>query len=230
MYFIYKFTNVKNNKSYIGKWTKKIDKLNIRYDKEIRDINCKRPIINALRKYGIDNFKFEIIKECLDKNELKQLEIFFVDFFNTFSNGYNATRGGDDGPGSKKGRKCSEETKLKMSLAKKGKQSSRKGTKTSEETKLKQRVAKLGKKLNLSEESKEKLSIRISVRNKSEEGRKLSAEIGKLKPSIESRYKMSLAKKGENNPNFNIQRSQETKDKIRLSRLKTEEEKRQVRL
>ena len=53
----------------------------------------------------------------------------------------------------------------------------------------------------------------MSVRNKSEEGRKLSAEIGKLKPSIESRYKMSLAKKGDNNPNFNIQRSQEKKNK-----------------
>ena len=34
-YFIYKFTNIYKNKSYIGKWTKKIEKLNVRYDKEI---------------------------------------------------------------------------------------------------------------------------------------------------------------------------------------------------
>jgi hypothetical protein len=45
-----------------------------------------------------------------------------------------------------KGKKCSEESKKKMSLAKKGKPSNRKGVKLSEETKLKMSLAKKKKK------------------------------------------------------------------------------------
>lgn len=228
-YFIYKFTNIYKNKSYIGKWTKKIEKLNVRYDKEIRDVNCKRPIINALRKYGIDNFKFEIIKETDSKEDLKLLEIYFIEFYDTFPKGYNCTKGGDGGPGSKKGRICSKETKLKMSLSKKGKPSQNKGKRASEETKLKQSIAKSGKKPNLSEEEKNKRSKRIIEYNKSIEGRMRISEKNKgAIVSDETKLKMSLAKIGNKNPNFGKPFSQERKDKIRISRLKTEEIKRQV--
>lgn len=47
-----------------------------------------------MNKYGVENFVVEQIYEC-DNDELSSYEIQFIDKFNTYSNGYNATKGGD---------------------------------------------------------------------------------------------------------------------------------------
>lgn len=47
-----------------------------------------------MNKYGIENFIVEQIYEC-DNAELSSYEIQFIDKLNTYSNGYNATKGGD---------------------------------------------------------------------------------------------------------------------------------------
>lgn len=52
------------------------------------------PLMRAFRKYGIDNFKFEIIEEC-NAEELNQREVYWIDYFDTFFHGYNQTLGGD---------------------------------------------------------------------------------------------------------------------------------------
>lgn len=52
------------------------------------------PLMRAFRKYGVDNFKFEIIEEC-EVEELNQREIYWIDYFDTFFHGYNQTLGGD---------------------------------------------------------------------------------------------------------------------------------------
>lgn len=46
-----------------------------------------------MRKYGIENFSFEIIEEC-KKEELNDKEKYWINYFNTFFNGYNLTTGG----------------------------------------------------------------------------------------------------------------------------------------
>lgn len=171
--FIYKFTNQINNKSYIGKWTSSIESLYKRYKNEINSKN-NRHIVNALRKYGFNNFKFEIIKENNNQENLKLLEIYFINFFNTFKNGYNKTIGGDNGPGSKKGWKMSSEGKLKISLSKKGKPSWNKGIKTTDKTRQKLRDSHIGKKRHVSIEEKQKLRERIIAYNKSDVGREKS--------------------------------------------------------
>lgn len=62
---IYKITNTINGKSYIGQ-SKDIHK---RWKREINDstnINSNSynyPLMKAFRKYGIDNFNFDIIEE-----------------------------------------------------------------------------------------------------------------------------------------------------------------------
>lgn len=186
--FIYKYTNPNNNKAYIGKWTSSLVRLHSRYTREINTIDCKRSIINVLRKYGIDNIKFEIIKESNDKDDLKQLEKYFIQLFDTYKNGYNETVGGDGGNGSKlKGRKMSLEARQKMSAAKKGKPAHNKGIKASIETRQKLSVAKLGKKRYVSIEEKEALRKRIIAYNKSDIGRQQS-KINMIKLNKEARH------------------------------------------
>ena len=48
-----------------------------------------------MRKYGVDNFHIEIIKQC-PREELNYYEKYYIEKYNTFApNGYNATLGGD---------------------------------------------------------------------------------------------------------------------------------------
>lgn len=94
MPYIYKITNTINNKSYIGK-TEKSKPLN-RFKEHIqdskRDYKNKRPLYEAFKKYGHENFKFEILEETDNPNER---EVYYISFYNTYKEGYNATLGGD---------------------------------------------------------------------------------------------------------------------------------------
>ena len=93
---IYKITNLITNKSYIGQ------SVNIkkRWNDEKRrafvetDESYNYPLSKAFRKYGIENFSFEILEEC-SKEILNEKEKYWISYFNTFYNGYNQTPGGD---------------------------------------------------------------------------------------------------------------------------------------
>ena len=93
---IYKITNLINNKSYIGQ-SVNIEK---RWNNEKRcafiesDKSYNYPLSIAFRKYGVDNFLFEVIEEC-SQEELNEKEMFWISKFDTFYNGYNQTLGGD---------------------------------------------------------------------------------------------------------------------------------------
>jgi group I intron endonuclease len=93
---IYKITNNINQHGYIGQ-SKNIKK---RWDAHKRtafnktDHSYNNPLYKAIRKYGIDNFTFEIIEECLI-SELNEKEKYWIKYYNTFFNGYNLTLGGD---------------------------------------------------------------------------------------------------------------------------------------
>lgn len=93
---IYKITNIINNKSYIGQ---SVD-IHRRWRQEKEDSNNVNnhsydyPLMRAFRKYGIDNFNFEILEEC-EIDKLNEREIYWIDFYNTFFQGYNQTLGGD---------------------------------------------------------------------------------------------------------------------------------------
>lgn len=93
--FIYKITNKTNNKSYIGKTLQTPEK---RFKQHIADSKrerCKnRPLYRAMNKYGIENFMLEIIEEC-SNNVISDREVYWIDYYDTYKNGYNATKGGD---------------------------------------------------------------------------------------------------------------------------------------
>lgn len=52
-------------------------------------------LYKAFRQYGIENFKFEVIELCNPEN-LNEREIYWIDFYDSFKNGYNATPGGNE--------------------------------------------------------------------------------------------------------------------------------------
>lgn len=93
MSYIYKITNDINDKIYIGKTNNSIEKRFKEHCQDaFRDRNEKRPLYSAMRKYGIEKFHIELIEET-DKAE--EREIYWIEFYNGYTKGYNATKGGD---------------------------------------------------------------------------------------------------------------------------------------
>ena len=65
MAYIYKITNLINNKIYIGKTNRTIEERFKEHCNEYKkERSEKRPLYNAMNKYGIENFKIEQIEEC----------------------------------------------------------------------------------------------------------------------------------------------------------------------
>ena len=97
---IYKITNLINNKVYIGQtinYERRIDE-HIRHYSNSNYHDFDSLLYKAIRKYGIDNFSFEMIEECAT-NELDDKEIKWIKEYNAYcnwpqSNGYNMTIGG----------------------------------------------------------------------------------------------------------------------------------------
>ena len=100
MGFIYKVTNNINNKVYVGKSILNIHK---RFKEHLNDSkNLKlqhRPLYNAMKKYGQENFYVELIEE-VDNSILDDREKYWINYYRSYVGfedccGYNATLGGD---------------------------------------------------------------------------------------------------------------------------------------
>lgn len=97
---IYKITNNINQKSYIGKSIRIEERWRYHKNNFNNSQDYNKLLYQAFRKYGIENFSFEILEKC-DSNDIEFLnerEQYWIKYYNTFgSNGYNATLGGDGG-------------------------------------------------------------------------------------------------------------------------------------
>ena len=97
---IYKITNKITNKVYIGQ---ALDIAN-RWACHRKHVNKRKTALQcAMYKYGVENFKFEILQIC-SSIELNDLEIQYIKEYNSCilfenSNGYNMTTGGNGGYG-----------------------------------------------------------------------------------------------------------------------------------
>jgi len=79
MAFIYVITNDINNKQYVGKTNGNIQKRFHEHVLDSRKRRCeKRPLYNAMRKYGVEHFYIEILEECLAE-EAANKEIYWID-------------------------------------------------------------------------------------------------------------------------------------------------------
>lgn len=104
---IYKITNVVTNKVYVGQsididrrwaqhqhcafWAGKANKL----------YYCD--LYKAMREFGLSNFKHEVIEECAIEC-LDEREEYWIQYYNSFENGYNMTRGGENHRGESHGK------------------------------------------------------------------------------------------------------------------------------
>lgn len=96
MGFIYKITNKLNQKLYIGQTRNSIHRRWLDHCKSARneqDKDHNAPLHLAINKYGEQNFIIEKIEEC-ENSKLNEREIFWINHYNSFKNGYNAALGG----------------------------------------------------------------------------------------------------------------------------------------
>lgn len=94
MPYIYKITNKLNRKIYIGKTMQTIGERFIIHCRDAQKSYKNRPLYDAINKYGQHNFSIEVVEECSDLI-LNEREKFWIEYFGSFKNGYNATIGGD---------------------------------------------------------------------------------------------------------------------------------------
>lgn len=96
MGYIYKITNQINGKSYIGKTERTVEERWKNHQRNIKKLGDRLPLYKALKKYGIENFSIETLEEC-DNLILDEREIYWIDYFHTYGQGYNCTGGGEGG-------------------------------------------------------------------------------------------------------------------------------------
>ena len=96
---IYKITNLINKHAYIGQ-SKNIEfRIKTHFKKAFIEASDEyyKVLYIAIRKYGKENFKIEILEELPDatRAQLNARESYWIDYYNTYNNGYNETLGGD---------------------------------------------------------------------------------------------------------------------------------------
>lgn len=172
-------------------------------------------IYNAIKKYGWETFDHKILYENLTKEEAEQKEIELISFYksNNDKYGYNIANGGNHHG------KHSEETKIKISNARKGKKPWNKdkhigigksnpfyGKKHTEETKEKISNANKGRKMSQEQKEKIRKTCQKTWKNKIEKGYVISEE---------TRIKISNANKGRISSFKGCHHTEEAKEKIR---------------
>ena len=91
--YVYLITNLVNDKKYVG--------ITNDYKKRWANHKCNNDptmvIAKAIKKYGKDNFKFELIEEDVSLEEIDEKEQYYIDFYQSHvstGKGYNVSKGG----------------------------------------------------------------------------------------------------------------------------------------
>jgi len=204
---IYKATNTKNGKVYIGQTIQSLNQRKIDHQRKSELYGSTSYFHAAIRKYGFSFFSWEIIDRAESESELNKKEKLWISELksNQKTYGYNLTTGGDS-------IKLNEESRKKISESVTGSKNPNFGKKRSEATRLKSSLSQKGRKKK--PESVEKMRRSLTGKRQPPEvvdkrrqkmlGRKWSAEsIEKTrqanlgsKRSEESKRKMSAARKG----------------------------------
>lgn len=90
---IYKLTNLKNQKVYIGQ----ASNIGERFKQHIKcGLGIDTPsnmLYTAMMKDGVENFTFEVLEEC-GRGELNDREKYYINFYRAQEYGYNMNKGG----------------------------------------------------------------------------------------------------------------------------------------
>ena len=114
---VYKVVNKINGKAYIGQTTRSVEDRWVEHCKPA--LQSRSYLSNAIQKYGKENFIVEELSKANTQEELDTLESNLIDKHQTmFPGGYNLRMGGSGGA-------MSEEAKLKIGNASRGRKISR---------------------------------------------------------------------------------------------------------
>ena len=99
IYSIYTFTNLVNGKVYVGKTVQNPTTRKAAHIRASRD-GSQLVLHRAIRHYGSDNFKFQVIFHTFSSDDLSDFERYFIQelqsyIHNGMNKGYNMTLGGD---------------------------------------------------------------------------------------------------------------------------------------
>jgi group I intron endonuclease len=202
---IYKTTNLIDNKFYIGK-----DKRN-----DPKYLGSGLLLNRAIKKYGIENFKKEILEQCETEEQLCEREKYWIKETKAQEIGYNIADGGHGG------NTYTEETKKRISELFKGRYISPETKEKRNQTRIKNKTEN-PEKYKLSE--KRKKDIGDSHRGKTiseEQKRKLSERMENFNNySAEFLYNQKKNKCGINNSMYGKKHTEETKKKMSESHKK----------
>lgn len=193
--YIYKTTNLVNGKIYIGQH---------KYEGKVKNyIGSGTLLQKAIKKYGKEKFKIQIIEICYSLKELNKREIHWISFYNSTNKkiGYNIEEGGSPGP-------VLEETKKKISIMTKKAMANLQikekiskaatGKHPSEETRKKMsnshKGKATGKRKPLSKKHKKKLSISLTGKRRSKEIKEKMKE-AQNRPEVKKKISESVKKR-----------------------------------
>lgn len=242
---VYKATNKINNKIYIGKTIQSLKRrkqIHIAIAKKGNNYYFHR----AIRKYGWDNFEWEILTETDSESKLNALEKFYIAAYRKMTILYNMTDGGEGINGENNyffnkhfinekngmyGKHHSEETRKKISESLKGNIPWNKGRPCTEEAKKKISKANKGKLSGekhplfgkpRSEEMKRKQSIAMRGRKLTEEHKR---KISENHAHISGKDHPMYGKKGKKHPLYGKRNLNLTKRNLENNPMKNIESK-----
>lgn len=91
---IYKFTHIESGRSYIGQTIQDANQRKLEHICDSRHTPRTYHFHNALKKYGIDAFTFEVIATASTLTELNLLEEKYVVQYDSINNGFNIRQPG----------------------------------------------------------------------------------------------------------------------------------------
>jgi group I intron endonuclease len=92
--YIYKFTHIETGRSYVGQTIQDPNRRRLEHICDSRHTPRTYHFHNALKKYGIGAFSFEVIAKASSLDELNVLEEKFIVEFDSIANGFNIRNGG----------------------------------------------------------------------------------------------------------------------------------------
>ncbi len=174
MGYVYMLEDKRNGKKYIGKHNGKKE-----------DYWSSGLVPNKVAsKYGRDVFERVILEDNIDDSLLNQKEQYYINKYNTFKDGYNATKGGEGG-----NHWVYDKSEEELEIIKMKKSKKLKGRVFSDESRMKMSESHRGKKL--SEEHKKNIGNAVRKR-------------GGIPHTEETKKKISEAHKGKKNENHSI--------------------------
>lgn len=117
--YVYKFTHLESGRCYIGQTIQNPNRRRLEHISGSRTSKKTYHFHNALKKYGVGAFTFEVIDSTSSLEELNLLEEKYVDQYDSINNGFNIRQAGGN-------KLHSTESKQRMSDAQKAAHSRRK--------------------------------------------------------------------------------------------------------